>query len=106
MEIFKPFEAKWINIGKILPGNQTTPIRNINENGYQESIIFYCSEDDSGSVVFKFTKESNDTEDLPDIIKQHLKPIDIIVLEKGQTHIIEVKKHIGGATKLLRISHT
>ena len=106
IEVRKTYEAKWVNIGEILPGKETTPMRNFNFQGEQETIVFMCAEDDLSSTIFIFKKSKNKLSDLPSIISDHLKAMEVQVLESGNSYIIESRKWTDEATKYLRLTHT
>ncbi len=106
IEVFKPFEAKWVNVGEVLPGNETTSMRNFDFNGETEKIIFDCAEDNSSSTIFTFRRATQDLADLPDFVRDNLESMEARVLEKGESHIIELRKTIDGNTKFLRLTHT
>lgn len=106
IEVYKPYEAKWINIGTVFPGCETIPIRNFNFNGERETIIFDCANDDSSTTIFTFTKSTQRLLGLPDIIGGSLESMDARVLEKGDLCIIESRKTRDEDANLLRVTHT
>lgn len=105
IEVYKPYEAKWLNIGEVFPDCETTPLKNFNSNGERETIIFDCAKDDSSTTVFIFTKNTQELFDLPSIVRDNLESIEAHVLEKGDSYIIESRKIRDGDTKLLRLTH-